>query len=56
MGSLEPEKEATLFVASGDILETATRVEAAWIGGDPVELRDRQQTLYERYRSRPRRD
>lgn len=56
VGSLEPEKEATLFVASGDILETATRVEAAWIGGDPVELRDRQQTLYERYRSRPRRD
>jgi imidazolonepropionase-like amidohydrolase len=56
LGSLEPDKEATLFVADGDILEAATKLEAAWVAGQPVGLVDRQQKLYERYRSRPKRD
>ena len=54
VGSLEAGKEATLFVASGDILETTTRVTRAWIGGRAAPLRDRQLELYEKYRERPR--
>lgn len=54
VGSLQEGKEATLFVASGDILETPTRVTRAWIAGRDVSLRDRQQRLYDRYRGRPR--
>jgi imidazolonepropionase-like amidohydrolase len=49
IGSLEVGKHATLFVASGDPLETATQVEAAWIGGRKVELNDRHKRLYRKY-------
>lgn len=49
VGSLEVGKHATLFVASGDPLETATQVEAAWIGGRKVELNDRHKRLYRKY-------
>jgi imidazolonepropionase-like amidohydrolase len=49
VGSLEIGKHATLFVANGDPLETATQVEAAWIGGRKVELNDRHKRLYRKY-------
>jgi imidazolonepropionase-like amidohydrolase len=49
VGSLEVGKRATLFVANGDPLETATQVEAAWIGGRKVELNDRHKRLYRKY-------
>jgi imidazolonepropionase-like amidohydrolase len=49
VGSLEAGKDATLFVSSGDILETATQVEAAFIQGRKVELNDRHKRLYRKY-------
>jgi imidazolonepropionase-like amidohydrolase len=49
VGSLEVGKHATLFVASGDPLDTPTQVEAAWIGGRKVELNDRHKRLYRKY-------
>lgn len=52
LGALEPGREGTLFAATGDILDTATEVTAAWIAGQQVDLRDRQLRLYERYRQR----
>lgn len=49
VGSLEVGKHATLFVATGDPLDTPTQVEAAWIGGRKVQLNDRHKRLYEKY-------
>ena len=49
VGSLEVGKHATLFVATGDPLDTPTQVEAAWIGGRKVELNDRHKRLYRKY-------
>jgi imidazolonepropionase-like amidohydrolase len=49
VGSLEVGKHATLFVASGDPLDTPTQVEAAWIGGRKVDLNDRHKRLYRKY-------
>jgi imidazolonepropionase-like amidohydrolase len=49
VGTLEVGKDATLFVASGDILETPTQVEAAYIQGRQVQLDDRHKRLYRKY-------
>jgi imidazolonepropionase-like amidohydrolase len=55
LGSLDPGKDATFFVADGDPLEIRTRIERAWIGGREVDLsQDHQKRLYEKYRNRPR--
>jgi imidazolonepropionase-like amidohydrolase len=54
VGSLEPGKDATLFVADGDPLETATHVEAAYVQGRPVELDDRHQRLWRKYQEKYR--
>lgn len=52
VGSLEVGKDATLFVADGDILETATHVEQAWIQGRAVDLSDRQKRLWHKYQQK----
>jgi imidazolonepropionase-like amidohydrolase len=49
VGSLEAGKDATLIVANGNILDTATRVEQAWIQGKSVDLSDRQKKLHSKY-------
>jgi imidazolonepropionase-like amidohydrolase len=49
VGSLEVGKHATLFVATGDPLDTPTQVEMAWITGRKVELNDRHKRLYRKY-------
>ncbi len=49
VGSLEVGKHATLFVATGDPLDTPTQVEQAWIAGRKVELNDRHKRLYRKY-------
>lgn len=49
VGSLAAGKDATLIVADGDILETATHVEKAWIQGRAVDLTDRQTRLRTKY-------
>jgi imidazolonepropionase-like amidohydrolase len=54
VGSLEAGKDATLFVADGDILDTASHVEQAWIGGRAVDLTDRQTRLWKKYQQKYR--
>ncbi len=54
IGSLEPGKDATLFLTDGDILDLRTRVVAAYIDGRALDLTDKQKRLYERYRNRPK--
>jgi imidazolonepropionase-like amidohydrolase len=52
VGSIEAGKEATLFIADGDILEIPTRVERAWIQGREVDLNDRHKMLRDKYQKR----
>jgi imidazolonepropionase-like amidohydrolase len=54
LGSLSPGKDATLFIADGDILDLRSAVVAAWVDGRALDLTDKQKRLYERYRNRPR--
>jgi len=54
VGSLEPGKDATFIVTTGDPLEITTNVEAAYIAGRPVSLDNKHRRLYEKYRARPR--
>ncbi len=54
IGSLEPGKDATLFVSDGDIFDLRSRVVAAYLDGRPLDLSDRHKRLYERYRNRPK--
>jgi imidazolonepropionase-like amidohydrolase len=52
VGSLEPGKDATLFVADGDALEITTTVTDAWVAGKRIDLSNRHTRLYERYRDK----
>jgi imidazolonepropionase-like amidohydrolase len=54
VGSLEPGKDATLFVADRDVLDFRYSVVAAYVDGRPLDLSDRHKRLYERYRNRPK--
>ena len=54
LGSIEPGKDATLFVADGDILDIRSNVKRMWIGGKEVSLENRHTRLYERYKNRPK--
>ena len=45
----EAGKDATLFLADGDALDTPTQVTAAWIQGRQVELNDRHKRLFRKY-------
>jgi imidazolonepropionase-like amidohydrolase len=49
VGSLAIGKDATLFIADGDALETPTQVSAAWVQGRKVDLDDRHKRLYHKY-------
>lgn len=49
VGTLEKAKDATLFVADGDPLETDTHVTMAWIQGRRVDLNNRHKQLYQKY-------
>ncbi len=55
VGSLEVGKDATLIVCDGDILETPTIVEQAWIAGKPCDMSDRHKRLWEKYKEKYRR-
>ena len=52
VGSLETSKDATLFIADGDILDVRTQVNMAFIFGRRVDLSDRHKTLYSKYRNK----
>ncbi|HLE85838.1 MAG TPA: amidohydrolase family protein [Thermoanaerobaculia bacterium] len=55
LGSLEPGKEASFFVADGDPLEILTTIESVWVAGREVDRSaDRQWRLYRKYDARPR--
>ncbi|RMG68085.1 MAG: hypothetical protein D6715_03230 [Calditrichaeota bacterium] len=49
VGSLEPGKDATLIVTSGDPLEISTQVEMEFIQGRKVDLSSRHTELYHKY-------
>ena len=55
IGSLEPGKDATLIVTTGDPLEIRSQVEVAFIQGRRVDLSSRHTMLYEKYREKYRR-
>ncbi|MGE0757026.1 MAG: amidohydrolase family protein [Pirellulaceae bacterium] len=55
VGSLDVGKDATLFIATGDPLDTETQVEAAYVQGRPVELNDRHKRLWKKYEEKYRR-
>jgi imidazolonepropionase-like amidohydrolase len=54
VGSLEPGKDATLFVSDRDVLDFRHTVLAAYVDGRALDLSDRHKRLYERYRNRPK--
>ena len=54
IGSLEPGKEASLAVWTGDPLQTTSTVTALYEKGVALDLSDRHKRLWERYRSRPK--
>ena len=53
LGTLEPNKEATLIVTDGDPLEIRTHVLRAFIAGRETSLDNRQHRLYEKYLGKP---
>jgi imidazolonepropionase-like amidohydrolase len=51
-GSIEPGKDATVFLTDGDPLDARTTVERAWIAGREIDLSNRQTRLYDKYRQK----
>ena len=54
IGSLEVGKDATFFIADGDILDVRTEVTAAFIQGKQIDLDDRHKMLYTKYQEKYR--
>ena len=54
LGSLEPGKDATLVIATGNILDIRSQVSDVWIAGQKTSLETRHTRLYEKYNNRPR--
>ena len=54
LGSIEAGREATLFVADGDILDIRASVKRMLIAGKEVSLASRHTRLYEKYKNRPK--
>lgn len=54
LGSIEVGKDASLFVATGDILDIRSEVKHLWISGVEQSLETRHTRLAERYRARPK--
>jgi hypothetical protein len=53
LGSIDEGKVADLIVTDGDPMEAKSHVVLEFIDGKPVDLRTRQQKLYEKYSARP---
>jgi imidazolonepropionase-like amidohydrolase len=53
LGSIQPGKEATLFAATGSILDIRSRVTHLWVAGREVSLENRHTRLDEKYKNRP---
>jgi imidazolonepropionase-like amidohydrolase len=54
VGSIEKGKDATLIVTDGDVLETPTQVELAFVQGRPVDLTSRHTRLWKKYQEKYR--
>ncbi|MEY2725433.1 MAG: hypothetical protein RLZZ458_1300 [Planctomycetota bacterium] len=54
LGSLEPGRDATLFVSTGDPLETEPTITHAWIQGRRVDLSSKHSRLFEKYQEKYR--
>ncbi len=54
VGSLEPGKDATLIITTGNPLEITSRVTEAYIEGRRIDLNDRHKTLYRKYQEKYR--
>jgi imidazolonepropionase-like amidohydrolase len=54
LGSIEVGKDASLFAATGDILDIRSEVKHLWISGVAQSLESRHTRLAERYRARPK--
>jgi imidazolonepropionase-like amidohydrolase len=54
LGSLEPSKDATLVISTGNILDIRSQVTDVWIAGQKTSLETRHTRLYEKYNNRPR--
>jgi len=54
IGSLEVGKDATLFIADGDILDIRSQVITAFIQGRNVDMNDRHKMLYTKYQEKYR--
>lgn len=54
LGSLEPGKSATFFIADGSILEITTHVTDAYIDGRRINLVSKQTRLRDKYREKYR--
>ena len=54
LGSIEANKDATLFASDGDILDIRSNVKHMWIAGKEVSLENRHTRLYEKYKNRPK--
>ena len=52
VGSIEPGKVASFFLAEGDPLDFTGRIERMWIGGGEIPLESKQTRLRERYLER----
>ena len=55
VGSIQPQKDATLIICDGDILLTASHVERAFIQGKAIDLSNKQTHLWEKYKEKYRR-
>jgi len=54
LGSIEPGKEATLQVTTGDPLDARTVVKQVFIRGNLIPMDDRNTRLYQQFRARPK--
>ncbi len=52
VGTLEPGKDATLFVSDGNPLEIMTNVEMLFLQGREVDLNNKHKTLYHKYKTK----
>ncbi len=53
VGSIEAGKLANLVVTDGDILELRTKVKQMFIAGRPVDMSNKHQRLYDKFKDRP---
>ena len=54
IGSLDPGKDATLFISDGDPLEIRTNIIQAYIQGREIDMKDRHKNLYSKFKEKYR--